>query len=387
MPSSIHPHPHPHPKTIAFYLPQYHPITENNQWWGKGFTEWSNVTKAQPFFKGHQQPHLPADLGFYDLRLPEVRQMQVDLAKAYGVDGFCYYHYWFNGKRLLERPFNEVLNSGQPDFPFCLCWANENWTRRWDGLDQELLMEQVYGEEDDRQHLRWLAQAFQDPRYIRVQGKPLFLVYRAAKMTDPLRTTETWRQEADRLGIGELFLCKVESSPQEQTDPKLAGFDASVEFQPDWKRLGMPLQRGRKWNLARKLGLSESAYINHKIFDYADIVEKMLAKPTVDYQRFPCVTPSWDNTARRKQNATILHNATPEIYEYWLQQVVQRSIVKSHSHSHQTIDPIIFINAWNEWAEGNHLEPCQRWGHAYLEATRRALLTSPSESLPQMTYV
>jgi lipopolysaccharide biosynthesis protein len=355
-------------RAIAFYLPQYHPIPENDAWWGKGFTEWTNVTKVKPLFKDHYQPHLPADLGFYDLRLPEARQAQAELAKAYGIHGFCYYHYWFNGKRLLERPFNDVLSSGKPDFPFCLCWANENWTRRWDGLDQEVLISQVYSEEDDRLHMQWLAQAFQDPRYIRVDGKPLFLVYRTSKIPHPLKATEVWRQEAQRLGIGDIFLCQVESCGDEHADPTLAGFDAAVEFQPDWTRLGWPLERGRKWNLTRRLHLTEPAYAHHTIYEYATMVENMLAKPTPTYRRFPCVNPSWDNTARRQTNATILRNATPEIYEYWLETVIQRSL------THSSHEAIVFINAWNEWAEGNHLEPCQEWGYAYLEATQKALL-------------
>lgn len=360
-------------KTIAFYLPQYHPIPENDEWWGKGFTEWTNVSKAKPLFTDHYQPHLPADLGFYDLRLPEARQTQADLAKAYGIHGFCYYHYWFTGQRLLERPFNDVLATNEPDFPFCLCWANENWTRRWDGQDEDILAEQVYGEADDRQHLRYLATAFQDPRYIHIDGKPLFLVYRANKIPHPLVTTKTWRDEARILGIGEIFLARVESCYDEQNDPKALGFDAAVEFQPDWSRLGWPLQRGRKWSLARKLKLAEPAYANNTIYDYATIVERMLAKPLSTYKRFPCVTPAWDNAARRKDgNATILHNSTPEVYEKWLETVVQREL------SNPSSDRIVFINAWNEWAEGNHLEPCQKWGHAYLEATQKVLKTVPA---------
>lgn len=357
-------------KLIAFYLPQYHPIPENDAWWGKGFTEWTNVTKAKPLFSGHYQPHLPADLGFYDLRLPEARQAQADLARAYGINGFCYYHYWFNGRRLLERPFNEVLASGEPDFPFCLCWANENWTRRWDGLEQNILLEQVYSEEDDRLHMQWLAKAFQDPRYIRIDGKPLFLVYRTAKIPDPLKTAQTWREEAYRLGIGDIFLCKVESFPDEHGDPSLIGFDASVEFQPDWTQLGLPLQTGRRWELTRKLGLAEQAYAQNGIYEYSTVVERMLAKPTPNYKRFPCVTPSWDNTARRKRGATILHNSTPEAYEHWLRASVQNTL------SNESSEKIVFINAWNEWGEGNHLEPCQKWGHAYLEATQRVLINS-----------
>lgn len=355
-------------KAIAFYLPQYHPIPENDDWWGKGFTEWTNVSKAKPLFPDHYQPHQPADLGFYDLRLPETRQAQADLAKAYGIHGFCYYHYWFTGKRLLERPFNDVLASGQPDFPFCLCWANENWTRRWDGEDNNILAAQVYSEADDRQHLRYLARAFQDPRYITIDGKPLFLVYRASQIPDPLATTTTWREEAQKLGIGDLFLARVESFPSEHDDPIKVGFDAAVEFQPDWGQMGHPVQRGRKWSLARTLKLAESAYASNNIYDYANIVERMLSKPSVSYPRFPCVTPAWDNTARRKDgNATILQNSTPELYEHWLNRVVQTEL------SQPKRDRIIFINAWNEWAEGNHLEPCQKWGHAYLEATHRVI--------------
>lgn len=357
-------------QVIAFYLPQFHPIPENNEWWGKGFTEWTNVAKAKPLFPGHYQPHLPADLGFYDLRLPETRQAQADLAREYGIYGFCYYHYWFNGKRLLERPFDEILASGKPDFPFCLCWANENWTRKWDSQEQNVLMEQVYSEEDDRLHMRWLAKAFRDRRYIKVDGKPLFLVYRAMKIANPIKTAKVWREEARKLGIGEIFLCRVESFPDEHNDPSLMGFDAAVEFQPDWSHLRLPLQTGRRWQLARELGLANQAYGINRIYDYSTIVEHMLAKPTPDYQQFPCVTPSWDNTARRKKDAIILQNSTPQSYEHWLKTIVDKTL------SNKSAENLIFINAWNEWGEGNHLEPCQKWKHAYLEATRRALTNS-----------
>lgn len=351
---------------IAFYLPQYHPIPENDEWWGKGFTEWRNVTKAKPLFPGHYQPHLPADLGFYDLRLPEARQAQADLAREYGIYGFCYYHYWFNGKRLLERPFNDVLTSGEPDFPFCLCWANENWTKAWDGQEKNILLEQNYSEENDRQHIQWLAKAFQDRRYIRIDDKPLFLVYRAKKIPNPLQTTSIWRDEARKMGIGELFLCRVESFPEEHDDPTKHGFDAAVEFQPDWSNLGKPLCRGKLWRLARGLGLSNKAYGENMIHDYASFVERMVQKPLPKYKRFSCVTPSWDNSARRPSNAFIIKNNQPDIYEKWLKHAVE--LTKDRS-----IESIVFINAWNEWAEGNHLEPCQKWGRAYLEATRNVL--------------
>jgi lipopolysaccharide biosynthesis protein len=229
-------------------------------------------------------------------------------------------------------------------------------------------------QEDDLRHIRWLAQVFQDSRYIRVNDKPLFLVYRASQLPNPQKTTEVWRQEAHRLGIGDLYLCKVESFATEHTDPSGIGFDAAVEFQPDCTRMGVPLQTGRKrnltepfWDLARTFRCAEQAYGDNSIYDYLTIVEQMLAKPESDYLRFPCVTPSWDNTARRKKGATILQNATPVAYEYWLKTILQRSLAKSSQ------EPLVFINGWNEWAEGNHLEPCQKWGHAYLEATARAL--------------
>ncbi len=354
-------------RLIAFYLPQYHPIPENDQWWGRGFTEWTNVTRGRPQFRGHYQPHLPADLGFYDLRLPEVRQAQADLAREYGVYGFCYYHYWFNGRRLLERPFQEVLESGKPDFPFCLCWANEKWTREWDGLSDHVLLEQEHSLEDDRRHVRWLADVFADKRYIRVDGKPLFLVYRALLLPKPRETTALWREEAHKRGIGELLLGRVESFPDEQTDPREQGFDVAVEFQPDWARLGWLQRRGAFWRAAAAVGLASKAYQANYVFNYAAIVRAMVEKGDPAYPRFPCVMPSWDNTARaRTRPATIIKGAAPELYERWLTAVVARA-------RRRTGPRVVFVNAWNEWGEGNHLEPDQRFGRGFLEATRRAL--------------
>ncbi len=352
-------------RLIAFYLPQYHPIPENDQWWGVGFTEWTNVVKARPLFRGHYQPHLPADLGFYDLRIPEVRAAQATLAREYGIYGFCYYHYWFEGKRLLDRPFNEVLASGEPDFPFCLCWANENWTRTWDGRDKHVLIEQRYSEDDDRNHIRYLATVFQDNRYIRVHGRPLFLVYNASALPDPIRTTSIWREEAYRLGIGDLFLCKVESTKDKRVNPSTIGFDAAIEFQPDALRLATRWRR-KLWALSQLLRVRKGAVV----YDYGWYVRKMLCQPQRHYRYFPCVTPSWDNTARRKVGAFILRNSHPKIYEYWLRTTIEN--LKSQVPE----ENIVFINAWNEWAEGNHLEPCQKWGRAYLEATRRAVLST-----------
>ena len=228
-------------KLIAFYLPQFHPIPENDRWWGKDFTEWTNVRKAPKVFPGHYQPHEPSDLGYYDLRNAEAREAQAKLAKEYGIYGFCYYHYWFNGKCLLNYPIDENLRSGKPDLPFCICWANEDWTRVWDGKTGEILIKQDYSEEDDYEHIKNLIKYFKDERYIKINGKVLFLVYRASRIPNPLRTTSIWREEAKKAGI-ELYLCRVESSSEKREDPAAIGFDAAVEFQPDWEKLPEQIQ-------------------------------------------------------------------------------------------------------------------------------------------------
>ena len=358
-------------KAVAFYLPQFHPIPENDRWWGKGFTEWTNVTRARPLFRDHYQPHLPADLGFYDLRLSETREAQAELARQHGIHGFCYYHYWFNGRRILERPFEEVLATGRPDFPFCLCWANENWTRRWDGLDQELLLEQKYSAEDDEAHLRALLPAFADPRYIRVDGKPLFLVYRANRLPSPRASTDRWRNEAQRAGLPGLFLVRVESFEDEAGDPRSLGFDSALEFQPRWKDTRDLRITRRRWWHRRRLGTSERAFRDHLICNYSDVVSRAISREAPPYPRIPCVSPGWDNTARRRKGGLILHGSTPELYEAWLSKAAER--VKAGRGEASGGEAFLFINAWNEWAEGNHLEPCQRWGTRYLKATAQAM--------------
>lgn len=360
-------------RLISFYLPQYHPIPENDAWWGNGFTEWTNVVKAKPLFKDHFQPHLPSDLGFYDLRLPEVRKGQADLAKNYGIYGFCYYHYWFNGKRLLERPFQEVLESGQPEFPFCLCWANENWTRTWDGQDQQILIEQHYSKEDDVKHIRSLLNAFSDPRYIRHQGKPIFLVYKASLLPNSKQTTDIWREEAIKSGLGELFLCNVESTGREYLDPAKAGFDAAVEFQPEWKLLKKPIRRSILWRLLAKFGISSKAYIERKIFYYDFLVKSAINKPPSPYLSYPCVTPMWDNSPRKRIGGVVLHKSSPESYEYWLSEAIKKAKMLDDP------EPFVFINAWNEWGEGNHLEPDNRYGYKYLEATKKAIQSNTNQ--------
>jgi len=343
----------PAARLIAFYLPQYHPIPENDAWWGAGFTEWTSVTKARPVCPGHYQPHVPSDLGYYDLRSAEARQAQAQLARDYGIYGFCYYHYWFNGKRLLDLPLREILASGQPDFPFCLCWANENWNRAWDGRDEEPLIAQSYSPRDDLEHIKWLAPILKDKRYIRINNKPLLLIYRANKLPDPRVTVRLWRDYARQSGLGEIFLCRVESYPDEHTDPAAIGFDASIEFQPDWTNLGSELTH-------IPLG-------NHRIYEYAPFAERQIRKTDTPYRRFPCVVPAWDNSPRRPRNALIFSGSNPEIYEKWLASAIAKT------RSWPTGERVVFINAWNEWGEGSHLEPDVKFGRGYLEATRRAL--------------
>jgi 2-polyprenyl-3-methyl-5-hydroxy-6-metoxy-1,4-benzoquinol methylase len=348
---------HTVPKALAFYLPQFHPIPENDEWWGKGFTEWTNVTKARPLFPGHYQPHVPGELGYYDLRLPEVREAQAALAAEHGISGFVYYHYWFHGKQLLQRPFDEVLASGSPDFPFALCWANEEWTRNWDAQTGQVLMAQEFSDADDLAHIRWLATAFADDRYIKIDGRPLMLIYRPGQLPDPKRTAGIWRAEAQRLGFPDLYLCWVESRGQPTGGPEAFGLDATVAFMPrTGERIFTPLEGARE----------------HRILDYKSATEAELERPPALWKRFPSVMVGWDNTPRRQHGATIYAGATPEVYERWL-----RSVVDSVSDVRPE-ENYLFILAWNEWAEGNHLEPDEHYGRAFLEATRAALLEPPA---------
>lgn len=354
-------------KAVAFYLPQFHPIPENDEWWGPGFTEWFNVVDARPLFRGHDQPKLPADLGFYDLRTRETRSAQVDLAREYGVDAFCYYHYWFNGRQLLDRPFHDVVASGEPDFPFLLCWANENWTRRWDGDDRHVLMRQRYSDEDDVRHLRALAAALRDNRYLRVGDRPIFLVYRASLLPNVRRTIARWRRLAHEEGVGELFLCRVESFREEEGDPRPDGFDASVDFTPNRHVLRAPhLTRIMRYG-RRRLGTDVGSQLFR--FEYGDVVARALSRPPASYPRIPCVFPAWDNTPRRRRGATVISGSTPDLYRQWLQHAIATSPILSDG------ERLVFVNAWNEWAEGAILEPSRRWGRAYLAAHRAATET------------
>lgn len=346
----------PEVRAIAFHLSQFHPIPENDAWWGRGFTEWSNVTRAQPKFAGHYQPHLPADLGFYDLRLPEVREQQADLARAHGIHGFCYYYYWFSGHRLLERPVEEMRASGKPDFPYCFCWANENWTRRWDGAEHEILIAQNPSPADDERLIRELLPHFRDERYIRVDGKPLFIVYRVGVLPNARASAAIWRDVCRREGIGEIYLCAART--YDTGDPSPLGFDAVVEFPP----------HGVRTPPVKQVPDLLSPDFDGTVVDYRQFVLDTLAREEPPYTLHRTVFPSWDNTARKPHDPLVFIHATPEIYEIWLREMVARARTRP-----EPSERLVFINAWNEWAEAAHLEPDRRFGHQYLQATLRAL--------------
>lgn len=354
------------PRLIAFHLPQFHPTPENDEWWGKGFTEWTNVARAKPLFPDHYQPHVPADLGFYDLRLPEARQAQADLARTYGIEGFCYYHYWFgNGRRLLERPVAEILEKGQPDFPFCLCWANHSWNTAWQGTDS-MLMEQTYpGWDDYAAHFDWLLKAFRDVRYLTVEGRPIFVVYQPDHIPEVKKVTDYWRARALDAGLPGLYLIGV-SHRDEIWDPRPRGFDASI-------MQALPKRDGR---IPRKyLGTKLKAFIerhdaNVTIWDYSEIMPSLLRRNTVEWDDFPIALPNWDNTPRSGARGLVFNNATPELFRKHLKEAIKR--VAKNKNSKQ----IIFLKAWNEWAEGNYVEPDQRWGRAWLEVIRDELASA-----------
>ena len=370
----------PRARAIAFYLPQYHPIPENDAWWGKGFTEWTNVVTGRPRFTGHYQPHLPADLGFYDLRVPETRQAQADLARAAGIEAFCYYHYWFQGKRLLGGPIDAVLASGEPDFPFCLCWANESWSRAWSGRDHDVLIKQGYDDADDAAHIDWLCEVFADARYLRVDSRPLFLFYKPEGLPDATGLLAKWRARAMEKGLPAPYFCAACTgfSTRDADGLRALGFDGVVEFEPNRKHFPAAKNAtGHAVSLIQRLlptkwyeALRNSAFLGKRnistIVDYAAYVDGRLARPTIAETTYPVVFPSWDNAVRRT-SATIIENHDTAQYQRWLDDAIAR--VSSRPEDRR----LVFLNAWNEWAEGCHLEPDQKRGHAFLDATAETL--------------
>ena len=348
---------HRRAEIIAFYLPQFHVIPENEQWWGEGFTEWTNVRAAQPQFDGHDQPRMPGELGYYDLLDKDVQRRQIELAKLYGVAGFCFYFYWFSGKRLLEKPVEAWLNDASLDFPFCICWANENWTRRWDGHNADILIAQDHSPEDDLAFIAEVAPYLKDPRAIRVEGRPLLIVYRPSLLPRAKDTAERWRAWCRQAGIGEIHLAYVQSF--ERLDPAVFGFDAAIEFPPN--NSDPPNVTGQVRPMAVKSSLT--------VFDWRILPERSKHYDRPAYRLYRGVCPGWDNSPRRKNGGTVFIGNTPDLYRAWL----ENAICDTERRFEVPSSRLIFVNAWNEWAEGTYLEPDLRHGYALLQATRDAV--------------
>ena len=354
--------PDPLPATlVAFYLPQFHSIPENDEWWGKGFTEWRNVTRALPQFEGHVQPRLPGDLGFYDLRDPEVMREQARLAREYGIGAFCFYFYWFGGKTLLEQPLRNWLANRSIDLPFCLCWANEKWSRTWDGRGQDVLIEQCHSAEDDLAFIEYVSAYLNDPRYLRVDGKPLLLVYRPGLLPNAGATMARWRDWCRKAGIGDIHLAYVQSF--DRISPASINCDSAVEFPPNLSLAD---------SVTGDLHLINPDF-RGSAFDWNTLIRNADAVEAPGYLLHPGVSPSWDNEARRPGAGRSFLYSSPFAFSAWLRKAISRATARSD-------DPLVFINAWNEWAEGAVLEPDARMGYAYLEAVRNAL-ARPREPL------
>lgn len=376
------------PRILAFYLPQYYPIPENDEWWGKGFTEWTNVAKAKPLFRGHYQPRIPADLGFYDLRLQEVREAQAAMARDAGVEGFCYYHYWFgNGRQLLERPFNEVLNSGKPDYPFCLCWANHDWTNKtWKKgsslKTDSIIMKMEYSIDDDIRHFKHLLPAFRDKRYITVDGKPLFGIWAPNSIPDLRGFIQRWRGLALENGLPGLHLVGYTANATGRsirgnrlslwaTDKAAEHYQALLDQGLDavissGLSRGQAMCQGRMKMLAYFLSKHTILPINNRT-DYKKTMENYYVEEDRWENVYPTLMPQWDRTPRAGIKTNPLTNSTPEKFEKTIDTAL--SLIKDKQPEHQ----ILFLKSWNEWGEGNYVEPDLKYGHGYLDAIRNAI--------------
>lgn len=368
-------------KFLAYYLPQYFPIPENDYWWEPGFTEWTNVTKAKPLFKGHNQPRFPLDLGYYDLRVSETREAQASLAYEYGIYGFCYYNYWFgDGKVILDRVSKEVLESGKPDFPFCFCWANESWKGVWFGADnQQILIEQQYlGENDYVNYFYYLLDFFKDERYIKVDGKPLFQIYKVSDIPDLTIFVNTFRDLALKEGFPGIYLVGGIPSTDLTWDPRKFNLDAVVgsEFSAMryWKEnIIRPRSQFFQHLLDRLKGRIfpvEKDFEKRKkpvVIEYEDAISHLITELEFDYPFFPVCIHDWDNSPRSTSRSLILHNSTPELFRKHLKKGLEK--VKHLPESER----FVFLKSWNEWGESNALEPDKKWGHAYLKVIKEEL--------------
>jgi hypothetical protein len=346
-------------KPIAFYLPQFHPVPENDEWWGNGFTEWRSCVTARPLFREHYQPKLPGDLGFYDLRMPEVQQEQARLARAHGIRGFCHYFYWFDGRRILERPTELLLANKNIDIEFCLCWANENWSRRWDGKDREVLLQQRYAPSTFPALATELLRYFEDDRYIKVHGRPVFIIYQPAHVQQIGRLIETLRRAAEKRGFPGLHIIGAETFVEYGAwkDPRGFGLDAAVEFPP----------HGTASDLVNPVCAMGKKF-HGNLFDQLSTYISSVVRPDPEYPLYRCLFPAWDNTPRRGTHGSIYLGASPDLFAHWLDYHCQWT-----ERIHDEEEQLLFINAWNEWAEGAYLEPDILYGSSYLEALSRVL--------------
>ena len=343
-------------KPIAFYLPQFHEFPENDKWWGKGFTEWTNTRAGTPMFDGHYQPHEPGELGYYHLLHDrDIMHRQADMAKEHGIYGFCYYYYWFSGKKLMERPLEKMLSDPSVDLPFCICWANETWSRRWDGQDSQILMKQEHNAKTDKEFIEDVIPIFKDPRYIKMDGKPVLIVYRADLFPNLLQTIKDWKKRCAEEGMD---LCVGMIQTFGQYDPTPYGCDFAVEFPP---------HNISAANITDDVPGKREDFVG-EIYDYRSLVQQSMEKTDIHYPMFRGCMLGWDNTARRKNKAHIYCHSTPFEFQRWLAAACEFT-----SHVWEKERRFVFINAWNEWAEGTHLEPDQKYGTEFLQVVSNAV--------------